>query len=746
MKKKLIIALTLAFALLMVFGVTASAFAPYETYTYSISGDPMPSPSAYEAAQGSVHTAVTMSENGKVQFSAGSEEIDGSNIASLFADLCTDSRGWVYLSDQNKNRVIALNQNYKAQYIIDTFASDIGPTDTLSGPRGLFATDEYLYVCDTGNARIVVFNTADGSYHKNIAAPESNVFGASFVFQPIALAVDKFNKLFVVSKDVTEGVIVMDEDSVFTGFIGAQKVVISAFDQFFRRFKSEEERKKDILNVATPLRNITLEHGKYGDFLYVVSDSVDIQQQYATIDSKKADYSPVRKINNKGDEIMKRNGFFDCGGEVNVAASKLDDEKEGVSKIIDVATGPEDAGTWSIIDRRRSKVYTYDRSGQLLFVFGDTNGTESAQTGQILNIGAIDYQYDSDNDSYNILILDNNTSIQSFTVFSCTDYGELLLDAIVSDNNLDYEKSAQCWWNLLEANNNFDAAYIGYGKALYNKGDYVGALKYLAAAKETDIYSDTLKAQSQERISSNALIPLLIVVAVLVGIFIVVKIFGYAKRVNYQGNFKKKHTYWEELIYAFYVIFHPFDGFWDIKHEGRGTVRGGLTILGINILAFYYQNIGRSYLANPTGQYSAFWTQIAAVGIPVVLWAVANWCLTTLFDGEAKFKHVFVASCYALAPLPVFVVAGTIITNLSNTVGDSIVTLVTTIGYVWVAFLLFFGTLVVQDYSLGKNVFTTIGTILCMVVIMFVVILFASLVGDMVGFVSNLVTEISFRT
>ncbi len=742
MKKKLIIALSLAFVLIMTLGTAVAAFAPYETYTYSISGDPMPSPAAYEVPDGGVHTAVTMSQYGKVQFTTVAEA-DGYD--SAFEDLCTDSRGWVYISDKKKNRVIALNQNFKAQYIISDFVSDLGPNDTLSGPRGLFATDKYLYVCDTGNSRIVVFNTSDGSYHKNIAAPSSRVFREGYVFSPIAVAVDKFGKLFVVSETTTEGVIVMDENSVFTGYIGAQKVVVSAFDQFFRRFKSKEDREEDIQNIATNLRNIALEHGEYGDFMYVVSDSVDETEQANAIDSKKADYSPVRKLNNKGDEIMKRNGFFDCGGEVNVKESALvDGGTVGVSKIIDVAAGPPNAGTWSIIDRVRRKVYTYDRSGQLLFVFGDTSGEDSTQIGQIGSVGAIDYQYDREKDTYNILLLDTNNN--NITCFVCTDYGEQLLGAIESDNNLDYEESAKRWKEILESNNNFDAAYIGYGKALYNKGDYEGALKYLAAAKETEIYSETLKAQSQERISSNIMVPILIVVAVVVLIVLVVKFFGYSKRINYAGNFKKKHTFWEEIMYAFYVMFHPFDGFWDIKHEGRGTVRGALAILGVNILAFYYQNIGRSYLANPTGQYSAFWTQIAAVTVPVLLWAVANWCLTTLFDGEAKFKHVFVASCYALAPLPAFVIAGTIITNLSNTVGDGIVTLVTAIGYVWVAYLLFFGTLVVQDYSLGKNVITTIGTILCMAVIMFVVILFASLVGDMVGFVSNLITEISYRT
>ncbi len=755
MKRKLICILAFAFVLILALGTTVSAFSPYETYTYTSGGEGVRSPDAFTAPEGSIHTDVSMSENSKVQFTMGTEEVvvgtnpDGTlkknKLDSYIVDICTDSKGWVYLTDQRKNRIIALDQYYKAQYIIEDFTSSRGPGDRLNAPTGLYATDEHLYVCDTANERIIIFNTADGSYYKNVNRPESKVFGENYKFSPIACAADRYGRLFVVSSSTTEGVIVMDEESNFSGFIGAQKVAVNAFDQFFRRFQSEEDRKNDLQNIATNLKNIALEHGEYGDFLYIVTDSVDEAKQEAAIDSKEADFSPVRKINAKGDEIMKRNGFFDCGGEVNIKAyNNASKSNSGVSKIYDVAVGPENTGAWSIIDNKRSKVFTYDSNGQLLFVFGDTSGESNNQMGNIQKLTAIEYQYDVENDSYNILLLD--VQKKSFTTFACTEYGELLMDALENDNNRNYDESVNYWLRILEANNNFDAAYIGVGKAYYNNGDYEQALEYLEAAQETDVYAQTLSAMSQENLMNNVWIPIGVVALVILLVYLFVKLMGYAKRLNYEGNFKKKHTFWEEIMYAFYTSFHPFDGFWDIKHEGRGTVRGGLTILGITILAFYYQTIGRSYLANPTGAYSSLWVQVAAVAVPILLWSIANWCLTTLFDGEAKFKHVFVSACYALAPLPWFVVAGTIITNISNTAGDSIVTLVTTIGYVWVAFLLFFGTLVVQDYSLGKNVVTTLGTILCMAVIMFVVILFASLVGDMVGFVSNLATEISYRS
>jgi hypothetical protein len=132
--------------------------------------------------------------------------------------------------------------------------------------------------------------------------------------------------------------------------------------------------------------------------------------------------------------------------------------------------------------------------------------------------------------------------------------------------------------------------------------------------------------------------------------------------------------------------------------------------------------------------------------VPVVLWTTANWCLTTLFDGEGSFKDIFVAVGYSLAPLPPLLVVSTLLQNFMTLQEGAIATMLVVFGWIWVAFLVFFGMLVTHDYSLNKNVVTTLGTIVCICVIMFVAILFSSLIAKMVQFVSSIVTEISYRT
>jgi len=268
-------------------------------------------------------------------------------------------------------------------------------------------------------------------------------------------------------------------------------------------------------------------------------------------------------------------------------------------------------------------------------------------------------------------------------------------------------------------------------------------MEMLSSAYETEYYA---KAFSEKRkdIISVWMIPLIIAVIAL--IFLLAKFLGWAKKINKATALKVgKRSYAEELLYVFHLVFHPFDGFWDLKHEKRGSVRAASTILGITIVAFFYQAIGRGYMFNPRGDYSTVILQVVAVLVPVLLWVVSNWCLTTLFDGEGSLADIYIATCYSLAPLPVMVTLSTILTNVFTVSEGSMVTLLVSIGYIWVALLLFFGMAVTHDYSNGKNFIAVLGTIVAMAVIMFIAILFSSLVIKMVTFLSSIFSEIANR-
>ena len=716
--------LVLMLALVMVFGtIYSSAYEPYDTYTYSIDGLPMKSPAAYTAE--AVYDTVDMQI----------DKLDPTKPDMLLpSDIVTDDKGNVYMADKGNNRIVVLDKYFKAQRLLTTYVDNTGTTRSFNAPQGIYVTPSKdgdittsnIYVCDTGNHQVVVFDR-NFEYVRTIKRPSTPLLtDESFV--PQAIAVDNYGRIFITSDRCYEGVIVLSAEGEFTGFIGAQTVTPSFIDLIWRRFQTKEQRKQNEKNTADPYNNVTVD--KDG-FVYVTTEYKEdgLAAQFAAITSKAAGNSPVKKLNSAGAEIMKRNGFFDPSGEVAVIAPG------DVSTIVDVAIGPE--GSWSILDTKRSRIFTYDDNGNLLFAFGDMG--DQLGNGESL----VGMAYQVIDGTYYILALDNSSPTKRVTVYAPTPYHETIMSALRNQNNHEYEASIDYWQEVLTKNNNFDLAYIGIGKALYNQGKYSEAQEMLSKAYEVDNYSKAFN-ELRKQFISKYLLPMAI--AIVVVLMLVFKFLGYAKKKNKAVTLKVgKKTYWEELIFAFHLVFHPFDGFWDLKHEKRGSLRAALTFIGLTIAAFFYQAIGQGYTFNPRQDYSTIFFQVIAVLVPVVLWCVSNWCLTTLFDGEGSFKDIIVATGYSLAPLPLFVILSTVLTNVLTSAQGSMVSLLVSIGYIWVGILIFFGMLVTHDYTLNKNFITTLGTILAMAVIMFIIILFFSLVAKMIVFIIAIGSEVAGR-
>ena len=707
------------FALLLVvtsFCVTAGAGSAYQTYTYDVYGDALYSPDAYTAI-----------------LSVGSDYMGLELPIENPGDMITDEIGNVYIADTGNNRIVVLDQYYKFKFAITTFSNDQGVPDSLAAPQGVFVSEpnekygKLIWVCDTGSNRIVVFDE-EGNFQRIIEEPESTLFDEESVYKPVAMAVDSYNRLYVVSSTTYQGVIVMTDEGEFTGFIGAQAVNMTAWEIIWRRFQTKEQREASETKVSTEFNNIAINRDL--NLVYVTTSTIEEGAVAGAIrgKDKSGTNSPVKLLNANGTEIMRRNGFWMPAGEIDYSTRSTDDIT-GVSTIIDAAVGPEN--TWSIIDEKRNRIYTYDFDGNLLFAFGD-NGT---MLGNLGSIEAIAYQGST------MLILDKTND--NITVFQQTEYGKILLQAIAAESTQDFDLAINLWTDVLKRNSNFDSAYVGIGQAMYRNKDYTSSLSYFESAYDTDNWSNSYKEIRKEWMSTYFLLLLVIILAL---ILVVVYFFKWMAKINRKVAVSgKKRTFGQEIAFGFHVIFHPFDGFWDLKHEKRGSLRGAIFFILLAIVTFYYQAIGQGYLLDPFASLASVWAQVLGVLVPLFLFVLANWCLTTLFEGEGSFKDIFIACSYSLLPIPLLVVPVTIYSNFCITTETDIIGFISSFAFIWLGLLIFLGTMVTHDYSMGKNVITTIGTIVGMVFIMFLAVLFTTLVGKIVSLITNIVTEIQYR-
>ncbi len=698
--------------LLVLMGIPAmAATAPYKTYTYSMSGQSLYSPDAYVPDR--VITNFEM----------------GISTALLNPkDIFVDAEKNIYVADSGNNRVLVCDPEFKFQFEISSFVNEHGVVDALTGPRGLFVSSDTIYVCDTDNYRIVTFDLS-GNFKKIIYAPQADVMGEDTTFHPVAVAVDVSGRMYVVSDQTYSGIFSINEDGTFQSFIGVQKADVPLATRIRRMIFPDVATEE---YITATYNNLAIDAE---GFVYATTSDIDVETLSSAIMSGNADYAPVKRLNSQGDDIMARNGFFIPAGEVDFEApaegttGTTANITGGPSQIVDVALGEN--GMWSIIDNKRSRIYTYDSDGNLLFAFGD----KGQQLGNLSNAVAITY---SGSDLY---VLDG--TMKSITVYKRTEYGDTIDLALYHTQTREYSRALEDWQEILKRNNNFDAAYVGIGTNYYRQGEHTESLKYFKAASDTASYSTSFKAIRKAWTEKYVLIAIVVAVVIIV---LLGKFLKFVGKKNDAGITKLgKRTIWEEFLYVFYLIVHPFDGFWDIKHEKRGSVRAALLIDLTVIISYVYYSVGRAYIFLPDKSSINVVYLVLTVALPLGLWCVGNWCLTTLFDGEGNFKDIFIASSYSLFPITIFFIPLTLATNIASLDENPLLSLLATIALVWMAMLVFFGMATTHGYSMGKNVLITVATFIAMMFIMFIIILFFNLIQQMTSFVTGIMTEISFR-
>ncbi|MCL1859460.1 MAG: YIP1 family protein [Oscillospiraceae bacterium] len=738
--------IALLICLILTLAMPAAAFTTYTTYIYTY-GDPdhpsrgfypVESPDAYvpEKVVDSTYINRVTQENLLIDNFLGLDEDDNPVLLDGPQDLCIDNDGLLYIADQKNSRIVILNPDYSGKMILTSFVNMWGVPDSLSEPKGVYATEDEIFVADTEKNRIVVFSKGKtykdngelyefGEHVRIVEQPSSDVFPEGAVYKPVALVVDSAGRIYVVSSTTNQGIISMSPDGEFLGFVGAQKAVANPFMIFWRNFQTRAQRQQSIRNVATEYNNIAIDDE---GFVYVTTSSIDEASQLSAMFDKGSEYHPVKRLNPQGADVMRRSGFSSPDGEIYAMTNRAG--RGGASRIIGIAIGPE--ATWSIIDEARQKVFTYDEDGRLLFIFGD----EGQYFGNIQSIQAVAYQ------GTKMLLLDKTLS--SFTVYKRTAYGDIIIAALENQRNRQYDNAVNSWKEILKRNNNSDLAYIGIGKSLYRDGEYQAAMRQFRFAMDTKSYSQSFKMYRKLWIENNVIVIPIFLIIFFTGFSLFMK---HANKVNKRDQIRygRKLKLGSHMLYGLYIIFHPFDGFWDMKHEKRGSPLAATIYLFLACAVYIYKAIGEAFIVNPEGIYNNFIGESISVILPVTLWVIANWCLTTLFDGEGSMKDIYMVTCYALIPIIPIVFFSTLATHIITLDELQILSMVGGVMFVWVGMLLFFGTMVIHDYSLGKNVVTAIGSIVGMAFIMFVTMLFSGLLMKMIQFINSIYVEVSYR-
>ena len=209
---------------------------------------------------------------------------------------------------------------------------------------------------------------------------------------------------------------------------------------------------------------------------------------------------------------------------------------------------------------------------------------------------------------------------------------------------------------------------------------------------------------------------------------------------------EKWNRYIESMKYAKHVLFHPFDGFWDLTHEKRGSVAAATTFLALFLITRVVQLMFTNFqfISAPL-QYINIFEQMASILLPFLILCLANWSMTTLFDGKGRFSDIYVAMCYAMVPYTLIQLPLVFVSNFLSFDEAAFYTVLMSFSNIWCIFLVFIGLMQVHDYSPGKTLIFLVVTVVGAMIIIFLILVFFSLLGDAASYFISLYREIAFR-
>lgn len=476
MKKRFskVCAAVLAVIMTVVTPIAASAKEQNYTYNYDYWGEVQESPDLYSVCK--VFTSADLKLDVKLN-----------NPSGLFA-----LDNMIYIVDTGNNRIIELErtsiENVEVRRIIDSFSG--AEPNTFSAPSDFaISEDGNYFIADTGNARILKLDS-DLNYIQEFVKPIDNTLDEKLVFQPTKLVVDTAERVYCIATGINKGLVKYENDSTFSGFVGATPVTYDWTDYLWKKFATQEQLEKLESFVPTEYDNIYMDHE---GFIYGVIGGNDEE----ALDNGTAD--AVRKLNLLGNNILVKNGEWYPLGDLYWGNGG---GHEGPSVFTDVTVMDNDV--YVCLDQNRGRCFGYDDQGRMVFTFGGNGNMD----GYFRRPSAIEHI------GHDLLVLDSLDC--SLTIFTPTEFGQTVYNAIEQFDAGDYEASGESWEEVLRQNGNYDLAYIGIGRSLLRQRRFEEAMSYFEVKYDDENYSKAYKQYRKQWVEDHIEIIIIVLAIVII--------------------------------------------------------------------------------------------------------------------------------------------------------------------------------------------------------------------------------------
>lgn len=654
---------------------------PYETLTSGPEGTLVPTQTAYMPAS---------------RIAIASESQAGFNSPE---DMVVDEEaGRVYVADTGNKRIVVTDLSGN---VITTIGEGL-----LEQPTGLAINGNNLFVCDKTNRLVYIyeFDSGSGEYAlvHEIDRPDNPLVGTNTPYVPTKITVDSRGNMYIVSEGCVSGLMQVNMEGEFVGYVGANETTASFISVLQNLFFSEDQKNTFLAAPRSPT-NVAIDSR---GLVYTVTNN--------------ANSNTVKKLNTLGNSIMSPSRNFQTTYAVSI------DDSDNIYSV-----------------QTDGYITVFDSEGNLLFRFGGTSNDE--RFGSLSNPVAISALANG-----RIMVLDKNYNM--VITYSRTEFADLVFSAVDYYKDGLYLEGEDLWNEVLRYNSNFILAYKALARASMRRGDYDTALLQFEYAEDRDGYSESYWQIRNDWLEEN-LVWVFCVIIALIAVVVAVKIinkkkpqvFAPVKKATAKiGDAHIKNVYFfKEVKHIKRFCRSTQDAVYEIKYHDAASVWTAAILFVWFIVLQILSVVVKGYLFNSATVYNTNgWNMVLVTILVFLLLVLCNYFVSTVTDGEGKLKYCFISFVYAISPylimaLPVFI--------LSNflTYNESVVYYFCEIVmYGWCAICIFRAIMELHDYSFWKTVKNILLTIFAFAMVLLFAVVLRMLFAQLFGYIGAIFEEV----
>ncbi len=612
----------------------------------------------------------------------------------------------LYILNAETNNVTVLSKEF--DFIKNIAITKDGKPYQVGALRSLWIdNDGTILFADSGKKK--VFRTdKNGAVINEYAGPDTQA-AKETEFLPYKVLTDYLGRIYILSEGEYRGIIRLDTDGKFMSYFGAKSIEVTAsvvLDTLWRKFMSDAQIENSARYLPTEYNNMTIDEK---GFLFVSSGSSSSEDEY------------IVKLNCNGSNVLSGNEY----GDFNLGKFGTTYYKTSFNAIT-----VDSDGFITVADKTWNRIMQYSSEGELLYIFGgkgSSMGTFS-ENSQLIAI------------NNKILVADSVSNC--ITVMVPTSFGSNVRNGYTLYETGLFEESIEPWEEVLSEAGNYEAAYVGIGKALQLKKDYKGAMEYFKKGySRTDYSAAYQRYRSQVMRDAFPIAMSVIIVAAVLGFI------GFSL-------YRKKHPKVKKspldkrgkVAYLFYTLIHPFDGYAEMRYNRKGsvTIANVLVFLWFISEAIKFNYRGFMFNTNEPEEFSIFALFVTTAGL-AFMFCLSNWLFSTFFEGKGSFKNIWIHFAYALVPMLVTSVLDVVLSNVLTLDESFFITYLGIFGTVYTLFLMFVGNGELHQYSFKKNIFSVLASAVGVLIIMFIVFLLFNLFMQIKNFATSVIEEIFYR-